>query len=184
MSEIIWKDIQGYEGYYQVSNTGLVKSLSRQVKRKDGFVCNLNEMLLAPRYNAKGYIRAALRINGKSTDYQVHRLVALHFVDNPYNKPQVNHIDGNKQNNNDWNLEWSTNAENVQHAYNNNMISRPNKRKVVQSLGTTHRVYDSIAEASTITGLDSSSISKTCRGVNNTCGGYLWKYVEDERRFI
>ncbi len=104
----IWKDIKNYEGKYQVSNFGNVKSLERYDR------CNrhINEKILVPRKHTGGYLRVQL----SRKDFYIHRLVAETFIPNPENKLQVNHIDGDKTNNRSNNLEWCTALENNLHA--------------------------------------------------------------------
>jgi len=116
----IWKDIKGWEGFYQISNFGNVKSL----KRKSSIGRLLKERLLKPTPDTKGYLRVAFHIKSKATHYSVHRLVGLMFLENPLNKEQINHKDGNKENNNVSNLEWCTNKENSDHAYNTGLKDR------------------------------------------------------------
>ena len=98
----IWKDIKGYEGYYQISNLGRVKSLR-------------SNKLLKPALD-RGYSYVVLCVKMKSKKYKIHRLIAIHFIPNYHNKPHINHIDGNKRNNDISNLEWCTNDENRKHA--------------------------------------------------------------------
>lgn len=102
----VWKDIEGFEGHYQVSNLGRVKS------DKYGYWRELKQTI---NNRGKGYLRVGL-FDGKMKTYSVHRLVAQAFIPNPENKPQVNHIDGNTRNNNVNNLEWCTAMENVSHS--------------------------------------------------------------------
>jgi|HubBroStandDraft_2_1064218.scaffolds.fasta_scaffold00002_112 hypothetical protein len=115
MEQEIWKDIAGYEGYYQVSNMGRIKSLERKVHGRRGL---LKEMMLGLYPNHRGYLLVLLSKGNLKNRLIVHRLVAQHFIPNPENKPEVNHKDGNKQNNSDWNLEWFTRLENAHHSIN------------------------------------------------------------------
>lgn len=111
--EEIWRDIVGFEDYYQISNYGRVKSLKK--KTRNGH-CK-NDKILKERIDKKGYVHYALKKDGKTYEKKAHRLVAEAFIENIYNKPQVNHIDGNKRNNYVENLEWVTNGENQAHSY-------------------------------------------------------------------
>lgn len=105
-----WKDVKGYEGCYKVSNMGRIKSFKHE---KDG-------RLLSPKFNGN-YNQIRLCKDGVCNIFSIHRLVAIHFVENPLNKDQVNHIDGNKTNNFYKNLEWATHSENGLHAYETNL---------------------------------------------------------------
>ena len=108
----IWKDIEGFEGYYQISNFGRVKSLSRIVidsKR------NIKEKILKVRITKYGYINITISFNRKQYSFIIHRLVAHYFIDNPKNKREVNHINSIKLNNSDKNLEWTSSLENECH---------------------------------------------------------------------
>jgi hypothetical protein len=105
----VWINIEGYENMYQISNTGKIKSLSRKGVRKDRI-----RVLAIDKY---GYSYVSLIKNKIREKYMIHRLVAIHFIPNIYNSPQVNHKDGIKTNNNTYNLEWCTISENVSHAY-------------------------------------------------------------------
>ena len=118
MAYEIWKDVKGYEGLYQVSNTGKVKSLHYG-----------KEKLLADRFDKKGYLSVRLFKNGKSKTFKVHRLVAQTYIVNPYNKGQVNHINGVKTDNRIENLEWCTNYENCVHAHSNGLVAKPNPHR-------------------------------------------------------
>jgi len=117
----IWKDVEGFEGVYQVSNHGKVRSLPRVVTQKNrggGFHAQKKPgKIVKGALNSKGYLRVSL--GGKAVF--VHRLVATHFVPNPLDKEQVNHEDGDKLNNRADNLNWKTNQENRDHAVSNNL---------------------------------------------------------------
>ena len=109
----IWKDIKGYEGKYQISNKGNIRSLNY---RRTG-----KTKILQPGKDKDGYLLIGLRKDGKKKTYKIHRLVAEAFLENPNKKPQINHIDGNKQNNHISNHEWTTNKENMAHSYTNGL---------------------------------------------------------------
>lgn len=110
-----WRAIEGYEGLYEVSNTGLVKALN---KRVDSGKCHRRWRvhILSHSSDAKGYLRVSLSKNGVTKTHKVHRLVATAFIPNIDNLPQVNHKDGNKANNCVDNLEWCSQSENMAHA--------------------------------------------------------------------
>lgn len=110
-------DILGYEGYYQISNYGNVRSLDRVIKEKTGKTQTIKGRVLKQRTNPGGYYYVELSKNGTKATFAIHQLVAQAFLDNPKNKPTVNHINGNKLNNSLPNLEWATYSENLEHAY-------------------------------------------------------------------
>ena len=116
INQEIWKDIKGFEGLYQVSNTGKVRSLDREITKpnKYGEVQNFKLKGKELRFNdnGKGYLSVQL---GRGNRKYVHRLVAEAFVDNPNNSPSINHIDNNTKNNKASNVEWVTQQENIQH---------------------------------------------------------------------
>ena len=126
--EEIWKPVKNYEGLYEVSNNGKVKAL---YKRVDGIKCHREwkEHLLRLGVDPNGYYRCALSHNNQSSTKKVHRLVAEAFIPNPNNYPCVNHIDGNKQNNNVSNLEWCTHLQNMKHATENGLRPKPKGEK-------------------------------------------------------
>lgn len=115
-----WKNISGYEGYYQVSTFGRVRAIGHKYQRKGIYVLALHEN------NGYGYLLADLHKDNKYKSVAVHRLVAQTFIPNPDNKPEVNHIDGNKQNNNVENLEWVYRQQNCWHRC--NILGKRTKR--------------------------------------------------------
>lgn len=170
MLKEIWADIPNYEGEYQVSNYGRVKNLSK------------GRILKGHKTN-RGYIQVEL--HGKVL--VVHRLVAQAFIPNPQDKPQVNHIDGNKTNNHINNLEWCTNGENQIHAYRLGLnkrsenAGRPKKKvcKIDFNTGEILEIFDSVADAGRTIGIKASNIGEVCRGKRAKCGGFSWKYYKE-----
>ena len=166
----VWKDIKDYEGLYQVSNMGRVKSINH---RGTG-----NEHILQPATTAKGYHILSLCKNGKPVKYRVHRLVADAFCDNPDNKPCVDHINAVRNDNRAENLRWVTSQENA-----HNPIYRLKTFKmIIQHNGEPYKytgIYTSIREAEAKTGTDHSKISKCALGKMKTTGGYKWTYADD-----
>ena len=131
----IWKDINGFEGYYQVSNLGRIKSLSREIYNGKGYYTSTEKILLGHMIT-KGYMQVELKKDNKRYLKLIHCLVAEAFIPNPENKPQVNHINGKKSDNMVGNLEWCTNIENQTHAINTGLkkskdieLSKKHKRE-------------------------------------------------------
>lgn len=181
--EEIWKNIKGYEGLYQISNLGKVKSLER--KRYNGQNYYMQQEKILKLQNDKyGYKTIMLHKDKKSKNLKVHRLVAQAFLTNPQNKLEINHKDGNKSNNCVNNLEWCTSIENVRHAFSNNLIKQHNNTNIEQySLdGTLLCTWNSISEAVNALHLRksaSSNISACCQHKKPTAFGYIWEYAND-----
>tara|TARA_R110000850_G_scaffold108_1_gene859 strand:- start:1403 stop:1981 length:579 start_codon:yes stop_codon:yes gene_type:complete len=119
-----WCEIFETEGRYKVSNLGRVVRVAFDHPAKNGAVCSLPEKILIPQLMKIGYECVGIRSDGKHQTKYVHRLVAAHFVKNNDSRTQVNHIDGNKANNNYLNLEWCTPSENSQHAYDTGLAEK------------------------------------------------------------
>lgn len=116
MQEEIWKDISNYEGLYQISNLGRVKTLARKINCQ-GRIHNLKEKILKDAPDSAGYRLVVLCKNGTKKTHRIHRLVAEAFISNPDNKKLVNHKNLIKHDNNLSNLEWNTYRENLIHSY-------------------------------------------------------------------
>lgn len=185
----VWKDIPNYEGLYQVSNFGNVKSLNYKRSGK--------EKILKPRKNKLGYMFVDLYKNNKPKTFLVHRLVANVFLKNNNNLPCVNHKDENKDNNHIDNLEFCTYKENINYGTRNERASKklkdkPKSEEHKQKLSKANSIpiiqldlqkkfickWESATQASKELNINQSSISGCCRGKRKTCGGFIWKYKE------
>lgn len=166
----IWKEIDGYDGFYEISNFGRCKTHRAKEAR-----------LLKPVKCTNGYLEYQLSKNGKRKCHLVHRLVAQAFIPNPENKKEVNHIDECITNNIVSNLEWVTPKENCNYGTRNIRVAEKISIKVVQlSLdGELIKVWNSLSEAERNLGADRSSIIRVCKGKQKTCIGYRWLYYED-----
>ena len=175
----IWKPINGYEGLYEVSNLGRVKSLARIHIMPNGAVMKHSEKILVAVDDGKGYLRLHLSKDGKVKSFRVHRLVAQAFIQNSNDFPTVNHIDGNKKNNVMDNLEWCTQAENIAHSYSTVLKTKnyPKAVKATDEFGNVHH-FTSQCDAARRTGIAQQNISRCCLGKNKSAGGYVWQYIE------
>lgn len=173
----MWKDVEGFEDYYQISSSGLVKSYDRECWNGGGYFIKKGR-LLKQCFTGAGYLMVGVHKQGEVLNKSVHRLVAIHFVDNPENKPCVNHLDGDKTNNNDWNLEWVTHKENSIHGVKLGLIS--NYKPIIQLNinGNIIRDYNSITDAQKETGISKSQIGSVCNGHRKTAHGYKWKFKD------
>lgn len=170
----IWKDIEGYENMYQISNLGNIISFKRK-----------NPKLLSKTINLDGYYVVNLTKDGKTKIFTIHRLVAKAFLINKENFPVVNHKDENKLNNKVDNLEWCT------YEYNHNYggrnirtgISQRNKKgsKIILQYDLEMnfiKEWPSLGEIQRTFGFTTSNISKCCRGKSKLAYGYIWKFKE------
>lgn len=168
----IWKDIEGYEGLYKISNYGNVYNVT-------------NNFLLKRNTGNHGYERVILFKNGKKNFYLVHRLVAEAFIPNPNKLPQVNHIDENKNNNNVENLEWCDYKDNANHGTRNersglNRIGNNHVPKKVICL-ETKEVFESMIQASIkfYNTSNANGISRNIRGITKKYKNYTWMYYDE-----
>ena len=160
MVEEIWKDVIGYEGIYEVSNLGGVRTtLGKTTYTEWHGTRHWEQRYMKQKTDKNGYKRVSLWMNGKNKDFLVHRLVGIAFIDNIDNKPHINHIDGNTSNNNIKNLEWIDECGNINHAFDNRLI----KTGIITILtdkvtGEIHE-FRSLSKASLFLGVNSGYIS-------------------------
>lgn len=176
-----WKDIPGYEGLYQASTDGRIKSLARFNPASGRIGMFYRQRELKAGIDKDGYLQVRLCKNGKYKTYKVHRLIALTYLPNVDNLPSINHKDENKQNNCLDNLEWCTVKYN--NNYNNRQlkISRKRKRRILQIDPVKNqiiRIFDSISEAENITGYYKVHIINCCKHRKLLYKGFKWEYYE------
>ena len=170
MPNEVWRPIKDYEGRYEVSSLGRVRSV-------------FHNIVLTPD-TARGYKRVTLFNKGIRDRRMVHILVAEAFIPNLYNKPHINHIDENRANNAVSNLEWCTPKENCNHGTRNLKISSRVSKPVKQltKSGELIRIWSSMTEASEKLGITLSEISVCTRLHHKSAGGYKWRYVNERNQ--
>ena len=183
MSEEIWKDIEGFEGSYQVSSLGRVRSLDRQIIHPLTGPKFLRGCIITLHKARNGYSRITLCRDGVRFQFSVHRLVAKAFIPNPNNLPEINHKDENKVNNRADNLEWCTREYNNNygnHFRNWHRYSIKHGRRIEQltSEGLWIATYANQSIASRITGVHPSLIGDCCKGRIDTACGYRWRSAD------
>lgn len=173
----IWKPVVGYEGFYEVSNIGRVRSL----ERKDCLGRTVKERVLKPAFNDFGYLIVGLCAGGKQKTLKVHRLVCEAFHENPYNKPQVNHLNEDKSDNRAVNLEWATAKENLNHGAHNERMAKTLSKPICQYTrdGELVKIWPSTIEVQRQTGFSKGHISKAANGNRKTAYGFIWKYKNE-----
>lgn len=175
-----WKPVEGYEGLYEVSDLGRVKSLGNGGTHK-------SVRVMKPTLDTYGYLKVTLHKNRKKKEGKVHRLVAFAFIPNPNNLPQVNHINEDKTDNRAVNLEWCTAGYNTNFGTRNKRISKTltNRKDTSQAVvqleknGIYVNKYLSIHEADRETSAGRKEIKNCCQHKYNTAGGYRWFYLSE-----
>ena len=167
-----WKEIAGYEGIYEVSDLGRVKSLGNNKSKK--------EKILKPLNNTRGYLQVMLCKDGHTKRLLVHRLVAKAFIPNPNNLETINHKDEDKTNNFVSNLEWMSIKDNTNYGTRNKRMAEALSKKVQmfdKSTGELLATFPSTMEAGRKTGINQSHICSCCNGNRKSAGGFVWGYA-------
>lgn len=167
-----WRPIKGYEGQYEVSNHGRIKSLSREENNR-----TLKDRIMKQYVGKTGYMQVRLCKNNQTKLWKVHDLIAKSFIENPYDFPIVNHKDGNKINNDISNLEWCSYSHNIKHAYRTGLrMMRPIEQRTKD--GSFVKKWDCATDASKGTGINLSHIWGCCNHQRKSAGGFKWQYIQ------
>lgn len=175
----IWKPIKNYEGWYEISDYGRVRSLGRFVNHPNkGFKSFRKGKIISPGKTKDGYLFVRISKNQKIKNIRINRLVAQTFISNPNDYPQVNHKDEDKTNNRASNLEWCTAKYNANYGSRNKQITKKISKKVAQLTldGQVKHVWSSAHECAR-NGFNYGDICACCRGERNVHKGYRWEYV-------
>ena len=184
MEEEIWKDIPGYEGLYQASSLGKIKSLDRITRRCSNTTRCIKGKIIKQRLNRNRYLKVQLYKEGKGKWYTVHRLIATTFIPNPENKPEIDHINTVRTDNRIKNLRWVTRKE--------NMANETTKEKAIEIAKTvkyyigkkvkcitTGEIFDTITEAGIKYNIYPNGVNRCCKGKQKTAKGYKFEYYKE-----
>lgn len=175
-----WKDVVGYEGVYEVSNYGRVRTHKNKTTYTSRHgIRHWKQRILKEKAKNNRDVRISLWKDGKSKDYLVHRLVAEAFIPNPANKPTVNHIDGNPRNNYVENLEWATYQENNNHAFDNKLIQTAHPVTLVNQVSGEKMYFRSLSKASEYIGFGVGYISNRLKQGKKIEGYDIYSPRED-----
>lgn len=197
LKDEIWLKMLEFEGFYEISNLGRVKSIAKFHNKRDGTVQRNTKYGKILKQSNTQYAHITLRRNGENFTRLVHRLIAIHFIPNPENKPHINHLNGIKRDNRIENLEWCTTSENVRHAFDTNLIKN---RKGMGVRGVNH-VYSKaviqcslsgekiaefacIQEAADKNNINRSSVTAVLVGKKSSHNGFIWKYNDEKKKDI
>lgn len=165
-----WRPVKGFEGIYEVSDLGRVRSLDRVTLYRERFTRVYKGRVLSPKKSSDGYLWVGLYKDGECTYRYIHALVAEAFLGRRETGMEVNHLNGRKGNNRPSNLEYCTPSENMKHAY------RTGLKKTTPVYCDNGMAYQSMSAAARATGVNSGSICRCCQGKQQTAGGYRWSY--------
>lgn len=171
----IWKDVCNYEGYYQISNKGRIKSLDRYVER-NGKLVKVKGKILNLNKNNAGYYYLNLCTNNSRKKFLIHRLVAIAFIPNQNKLKCINHKDENKSNNSVENLEWCNHKYNSNYGNIRSKLSDKKCKSVICL--ELNKKFKSQTEAANYFNIKQSAISFCCNNSNRTAGGYHWQFTE------
>lgn len=177
LQDEIWIPISCYENLYSVSNKGRVKAHSKEWGMANGSPARKKEEHILVASITRGYYRVSICKNGDVVNRTIHRLLAIAFIQNPENKPQVNHKDGNKLNNNDWNLEWATRKENIQHAIKSGLIPLCGGHAHRIKCDTLGIEFDSMVKAANALGLSQPAIWRALNTPQRFTQGFSFRYL-------
>lgn len=180
MKVIEWKPIKDFEGIYEISNDGIVRSLNHKRKNKNGIYIQKGKVLKCGINKKTGYKMVSLSKNGKSKTKYIHKLVAETFLDNPNNYECINHKDENKLNNDIDNLEFCTKKYNCRYGNRNKKIAEKLSKKINQYdlEGNFIKTWDSSVQIERTININQRNVCLCCKGKRKTVGGYIWSYAK------